>query len=157
MIRLDFCCCVQIPTNAASLMLSGSVQSSQKEACMSLSKKRHILATADAGFIETVMDIPYRTCTGCSHYHRIRLEAPEWLLSVNCPCVECSSSYLLGYAERLEHWTSGRIGGFAEDEWFDPDRADEAGGISPRRPVEIIVDYARGWWGILNSEAQVLN
>ena len=124
---------------------------------MSLSKKCHILAMADAGFVETVMEIPYLSCTGCSHYHRIRVEAPEWLLSANCPCLECSSNYLLNFSDRLEHWTNGRIGTFAEGEWFDPDRMEDGSGYAPRRPVRYVFDRENGGWGILSINPLRLN
>lgn len=121
-----------------------------KEEAMTDTRRNHILATADPGFIELSVDVPYRTCSGCSHYRRIRFEAPEWLLSENCPCMECSSNYLLGYADRLEHWTRGRIGTFTEGEWFDPARGE--GRTDPQRQVDVIDEYERGVWGLVRFD-----
>lgn len=84
------------------------------------------------------------------------MEALEWLISANRPCLECSTNYLLNFSDRLEHWTNGRIGTFAEEEWFDPDRTME-NSSRPRRPVRYVYDREKGGWEILSIDPVRLN
>jgi len=91
----------------------------------------HFLACAHIGFIRMPMVIPGHTCNGCAHYARA-ISTPEWVMSKNCPCLDCLSKRVLllednngelyTLSDRLEHWTDGPIPDFAADEWFNPSR-----------------------------------
>lgn len=89
------------------------------------------LACQNIGFIISPHKVPGYACNGCSHYSKA-MQMPEWVMSVNCPCLDCLSKRVLlleaedgalyTMSDQLEHWTDGPVGDFAEGEWFNPAR-----------------------------------
>jgi len=92
---------------------------------------RRFLACQDIGHIIISDEIPGYACNGCSHYEKA-MQTPEWVMSINCPCLDCLSRRVLlvkaedgelyTLSDKMDHWTDEAVGDFAEDEWFNPAR-----------------------------------
>ena len=100
---------------------------------------RRFLACQNIGFLVFPEKVPGYACNGCSHYSKA-MQTPEWVMSRNCPCLDCLSKRVLlveaedgelyTLSDKMEHWTNGPVGDFADDEWFNPARL-----AGPAKPV----------------------